>query len=156
MKTCIFAGSFDPITNGHIYVIEKCLQAFDKVVVAIGKNKDKHPHFTLDERISMIKGAFKGNSQVEVDTFSGMLVDYMKDKGISINVRGIRNAKDYEYETVMAKYNQDMFNEMTTLYIPTPSHLEHVSSTAVKNILSLGGDLTKYVPQSVIDQIKNG
>ena len=154
MKTCIFAGSFDPITNGHKYVIEKCLQMFDKVIVAIGENKDKHPYFSLEERTQMIKGAFNENERVVVDTFSGMLVDYMKKNNLAINVRGIRDQRDYEYETTMAKFNKDMYEDIITIYLPTPSELTHVSSSAVKNILSLDGDLSKYVPQSVIDVIK--
>ena len=154
MKTCIFAGSFDPITNGHKYVIEKCLEMFDKVIVAIGENKDKHPYFSLEERAQMIKGAFNENERVVVDTFSGMLVDYMKKNNLTINVRGIRDQRDYEYETTMAKFNKDMYEDIITLYFPTPSELAHVSSSVVKNILSLDGDLSKYVPQSVVDVIK--
>ena len=154
MKTCVFAGTFDPITNGHVYVIEKCLEMFDSVVIAIGENKDKSPLFDLDTRVELIKCAFENQPKVQVKTFSGMLVDFMKREKITINVRGVRNEGDYKYETTMAKFNSDMYGEIITVYIPTPCDLEHVSSSAVRNIISLNGEYEKYLPKAVYNKIK--
>ncbi len=153
--TCVFAGTFDPITVGHAYVIEKCLECFDKVIVAVGVNSDKSPMFSLDDRIKMIKDAFADNSRVEVTSFSGMLVDFMKQRGITVNVRGVRNNDDYKYESNMASFNLDMYPEITTIFIPTPQSLAHVSSSGVRSIIGYGADVDKYVPKSVVEVYKN-
>ncbi len=148
---CVFAGTFDPLTVGHTYVINKCLECFDRVVVAVGVNSDKSPLFSLSERMDMIKKAFCGEQRVEVKSFDGMLVDFMKRENITVNVRGVRNNDDYKYEANMASFNEDMYPEITTVFIPTPLSLSHVSSSAVRSIISYGADIDKYVPQSVVD-----
>lgn len=155
MKKCIFAGTFDPLTKGHEFVIEKCTQIFDKVVIAIGRNVDKTPLFSLEQRKHMIECTFKNTKKVEVAVFDGMLVDFMKENDISVNVRGIRNEDDYKYELTMERFNRDMFNDLTTIFIPTPQNLVHVSSSAIRNILSLNGDVAEYVPEAVNDYIKS-
>ena len=155
MKQCVFAGTFDPLTKGHEFVIEKCLQMFDKVVVALGINQDKTPMFSLEDRKKMISLAFANEERVDIAEFSGMLTDFMKENGIKINVRGIRNEDDYKYETTMERYNRDMFNDMITLYIPTPKELVHVSSSAMRNILSMNADAGEYLPKSVNEYIKS-
>ena len=154
MKACVFAGTFDPITNGHKFVIDKCLEIFDKVIVAIGINQDKRPVFSLLDRKKMILDVYANDERVEVFEFSGMLIDFMKDKNITVNVRGIRDAEDYKYETNMERYNRDMYPEMTTLYIPTPKEMVHISSTAIRNLLFLNGDIAPYVPSAVVDCVK--
>ncbi len=153
MKTCVFAGTFDPLTNGHKFVIDSALKAFDKVVVALGVNVDKKPMFSLADRKQMIIDTFKGDERIEVKEFSGMLVDFMKENGILFNVRGIRDIDDYKYETTMERYNRDMYNEMVTIYIPTPKDLVQISSSAIRNILELNGKCTKYLPQAVSEYI---
>ena len=149
MKVCVFAGTFDPFTKGHAFVVEKCLETFDKVFIAIGVNTDKNPMFSLDDRKQMISLAFKGEKRVEIATFTGMLVDFMKENDIKVNVRGIRDIDDYKYETTMERYNRDMYPEMTTIYIPTPKELVHISSTAMRNILELKGDASEYLQENV-------
>ena len=154
MKVCVFAGTFDPITNGHTFVIDKCLEMFDKVIIALGVNKEKAPMFDLETRKVLIKLAVGDNPKVEVTSFNGMLVDFMKENGIKVSVRGIRDIDDYKYETTMERFNRDMYSEMTTLYIPTPKELVHVSSSAIRNILSLDGDASEYLPKPVSEYIK--
>ncbi len=146
MKTCVFAGTFDPFTKGHEYIVNKCLDIFDKVIIAVGVNVNKAPYFSLEQRMTAINKIYDTDDRIEVCSFSGMLVDFMKEKGITVTVRGIRNADDYKYETQMANYNYDMYKEVTTLYIPTPNCLEHVSSSAMRNILGLKGDIKPYIP----------
>ncbi len=153
MKVCVFAGTFDPITKGHEFVVKKCLETFDKVVVAIGVNTDKKPMFSLDDRKQMISIAFRDEKRVEITTFGGMLTDFMKKNDIKVNVRGIRDIDDYKYETTMERYNRDMYPEMTTIYIPTPKELVHISSSAMRNILDLNGDASEYLPQGVLEFI---
>ena len=155
MKTCVFAGTFDPLTNGHAFAIDSLLKMFDKVVVAIGVNVDKNPMFSLEDRKQMILSTYAGNDRVEVKEFNGMLVDFMKQNDILVNVRGIRDIDDYKYETTMERYNRDMYPEMVTIYIPTPKDLVQVSSTAMRNIIELKGDCSKYIPKAVNDYILN-
>ena len=152
MKVCVFAGTFDPITIGHTFVIEKCLEMFDKVIVALGVNQDKSPMFDLTARKKMIELAVNSD-RVEIASFDGMLVDFMKKNGIKVNVRGIRDIDDYKYETTMERFNRDMYNEMTTIYIPTPKELVHISSSAIRTILSMGADASEYLPKSVCEFI---
>lgn len=159
MKTCVFAGTFDPFTKGHQFVVDKCLEIFDKVVIAVGKNVDKTPLFTDDERVNAIKRVYKDENRVEVKLFSGMLTDFMKENDIKVTVRGLRNQDDYKYESTMAQYNKDMYDEVVTLYIPTPLELSHVSSSAIRNIISSKGDFKEYLPkescQYLIECLKN-
>ncbi len=154
MKVCVFAGTFDPFTKGHEYVTNKCLEIFDKVIIAVGVNVDKTPYFTLQERIDAIKLIYD-DERVLVRSFSGMLVDFMKEEGVAVTVRGIRNLDDYKYETTMANYNKDMYPEVTTLYIPTPNELEHISSSAMRNIIWLKGDIKNYIPEKSYAFIKD-
>lgn len=151
MKKCVFAGTFDPITNGHSYVVDKCLEMFDQVVIAVGVNVDKTPAFTLEQRIKMIKSVYGDNDKILVKSFSGMLVDFMKENDILINVRGIRDQDDYKYETTMARYNKDMYPKIITVFIPTPAELTYVSSSAVRNIINLKSDFSAYVPKPVLE-----
>lgn len=155
MKICVFAGSFDPFTKGHEFVVDKCLELFDKVIIAIGVNTNKTPMFSSLERKEMIMKNYASNPRVQVEEFNGMLVDFMKEHGATIYVRGVRDVDDYKYETTMERYNRDMFNEMTTIFIPTPKELVHVSSSAMRNIISLNSDISEYVPNVVCDYIKN-
>ena len=154
MKVCVFAGTFDPFTKGHAFVVDKCLETFDKVVVAIGVNTEKNPMFSLDDRKQMISLAYKGEKRVEIKTFTGMLVDFMKENDIKVNVRGIRDIDDYKYETTMERYNRDMYPEMTTIYIPTPKELVHISSSAIRTILSMNSDASEYLPKAVCEFIE--
>ncbi len=153
MKKCVFAGTFDPITTGHAFVIDKCLEMFEQVVIAIGVNVDKEPTFNLEERIDLIKSVYGANPKVEIKAFSGMLVDFMKENDILINVRGVRDQDDYKYETTMARYNKDAYPEIITVFIPTPVELTYVSSSAVRNILDLKSDFSSYVPTPVYEKI---
>lgn len=154
MKTCVFAGTFDPFTNGHAFVIDKCLKMFDKVVIAVGVNVDKNPLFSVEERIDMIRLVYSGETKVQVMAFDGMLTDFMKENGIYINVRGIRDRDDYKYETTMARYNQDMFKEIITVYLPTPTDLTYVSSSAVRNLIDLNADFSSYVPKAISERAR--
>ncbi|MBQ8426300.1 MAG: pantetheine-phosphate adenylyltransferase [Clostridia bacterium] len=154
MKKCVFAGTFDPITNGHAFVIDKCLNMFDQVVIAVGVNVDKTPAFTLEQRIEMIKSVYGENPKISIKSFSGMLVNFMKENEILINVRGIRDQDDYKYETTMARYNKDMYPEIITVFIPTPAELTYVSSSAVRNIMDLKSDFSAYVPKPVLEMAR--
>ena len=154
MKTCVFAGTFDPVTTGHEDMINRCASMYDKVVVAVGNNSEKNPYFTIEERVQILKTAFSGYKNVEIATFDGLLIDFMKERGIKINVRGLRNERDYTYETEMACYNQDFYPELITVYLPTPKNLTYVSSSAVRKIIAIGADASEYIPRQAVELVK--
>lgn len=148
MASCVFAGTFDPFTCGHQFVVDKCVSVFDKVVIAVGVNVDKQPLFSLEQRIDAIKAVYSGNPKIEVLPFSGMLTDFMREHNISVTVRGLRNDVDFKYENTMAQFNLDMLPSIITFYIPTPASLAHVSSSAIRNIIASKGNFSAYVPQN--------
>ena len=153
MKTCLFAGTFDPFTIGHLHVVDKALETFDKVVVAIGENADKNPFFSLEERLRIINSIFEGNKRVLVTNFTGYLVDFMAENGLIYNVRGIRNGKDFEYESRMEEFNQKRYPSLITLYYPVDSKIQKISSTSVRSTMEKGGDLTKMMPEKGLNQV---
>ena len=150
MRTCVFAGSFDPFTKGHAFVVEKCLEIFDKVIIAIGVNVDKKPLFSLEKRKTILCELYQDNDRIKIAEYQGMLTDFMKKNDVKFTVRGIRNQDDFKYESNMARYNEDMFPDCVTVYIQTPATLEHVSSTAMRNIISIGGDISQYLPEKCL------
>ena len=147
MKTCVFAGTFDPFTKGHEKIVETCLSLFDEVVVAVGVNAQKKPLFTTEQRVEIIRNTFEGDSRVKVDTFDGLLVDYMKKNGYEINVRGVRNETDYKYENEMAIYNSDMYPNLKTLFIPSDKEFAYINSSALRALYASGGDFSEYLPE---------
>ncbi len=154
MKECVFAGTFDPFTIGHYEVVEKCLKMYDKVVVAVLNNHDKTPMFTADDRVNLIKKIYKDNEKVVVKQSDGLLVDFMRENDIKINVRGIRNAEDFKYENNMVYFNQEMYPDLITVYIPASLSKTHVSSTAIRSLIKAKGDVSQYVPESIREDIK--
>ncbi|MBQ9103821.1 MAG: pantetheine-phosphate adenylyltransferase [Clostridia bacterium] len=154
MKTCVFAGTFDPFTVGHADVVDKCKKIFDKVIIAIGVNGEKKPFFSLEERKAVLETIYEGDSQIEIVSFSGLLVDFMKSRSLSVYVRGVRNADDYKYETLTCCYNEDFYKELITLYIPTPKKYEHVSSTSVREVIKMGANFERYIPEKAIKLTK--
>ena len=150
---CIFAGTFDPVTNAHKYVVEQAIKTFGKVVVAVGVNQDKAPLFTVEQRIEMLKCALDG-LDVEIVSFYGLIVDFMKKQGITVNVRGLRNQADYEYECKMEYFNKKMYPEIQTYFMPTPAEYTFVSSTAVRSLIEINGDYSLFVPKGVEKLIK--
>lgn len=154
MKNAVFAGTFDPVTKGHESVIEKASKLFDTLTVAVCINPDKKALFTVDTRLEMLKSVCAKYKNVVVTYHEGWLVDLMKSVGAIYNVRGVRNATDYEYENGMHYYNEKMFPEIVTLYIPCSEGLKEVSSTAVKKDIASGRYNGEYLSKSVIDIIK--
>ncbi|MFW6049799.1 MAG: pantetheine-phosphate adenylyltransferase [Myxococcota bacterium] len=158
MSAAIYPGSFDPITNGHVSIIESGLVAFDRLVVAVLNNPKKEPMFSVEERIDMIRGSLHeigaDDAQVEVDTFDGLLVDYAKTKGIRVILRGLRAVADFEYELQMANMNRHLNEEVETVFIMANDAYFYVASNLVKEAATLGGDPWKLVPQCVARKLR--
>ncbi|NCO32531.1 MAG: pantetheine-phosphate adenylyltransferase [Armatimonadetes bacterium CG2_30_59_28] len=150
MKTAVYAGSFDPVTNGHIDIIERAAKVFDRVYVAVAKSTDdKQPLFTFDERVTMIRESVRHIPEVEVDQFSGLLVDFVKARGSTVVVRGLRAVSDFEYEFQMAQMNKELYSKMETLFMMTRTSHAYLSSRIIKEIASYGGDVSQMVPACV-------
>ena len=152
-KIAVYPGSFDPITNGHIDIIRRSSRTFDKVYVAVLVNSNKKPLFTTEERMEWIKRATKDLPNVEVDTFSGLLVDYMRMKGAGIIIKGLRAISDFEYEFQMALMNHKLSGEIETLFMMSSAKYQYLSSSIVKEVARHGGSLDGLVPDDMIEAV---
>ncbi len=145
----VFPGSFDPMTNGHLDIVDRGLAVFDRVRVAILLNPEKQPLFSVDERLAIIREAYRGNPRVEADTFSGLLVDYAQQVGASVIIRGIRAISDFEYEFQMALMNRRLNPRIETVFMTPAESYSYVSSRLVKEVFQLGGRVSDLVPKLV-------
>ena len=153
LRTAVFPGSFDPITNGHVDIVERGLEVFDRVIVAVAFNPNKDSAlFTPAERIEMIRQAIPSR-RVEADSFSGLLVDYAEKKGAQAIIRGLRAVADFEYEFQMAMMNRHLRPSVETLFIMASEEHFYTSSRLVKEVTSLGGDVRGLVPNDVVKRM---
>jgi len=153
-RVAIYPGTFDPITNGHMSIIRRALEIFDKLIVAILINPQKRPLFSVEERIFMIKEATKGMGNVEVDTFEGLLVDYAVKKGANVIIRGLRATSDFEFEFQMALMNRKLNRSVQSIFLMTDYKWLYVSSSIIKEVASFGGDVEGLVPDIVNEKLK--
>jgi len=150
----IYPGSFDPITYGHLDIIKRSAKLFDKLIVAVLTNPRKNALFTVDERIEMIKQSVKDIDNIEIDSFSGLLVDFARLKKAQVIVKGLRAVSDFEYELQMALMNNKLDNEIETIFIMTSSKYSFLSSSIVKEVSSFGGCVAGLVPPIVEERLK--
>lgn len=154
-RIAICPGSFDPITNGHEDIIHRAADLFDKVIVVVSANPDKHPIFSLDERVSLIQTVCEGMDNVEVDKFSGLLIDYVKKKDAVAIVKGLRAVSDFDYEFQMALTNRRMMPDFETVFLTPSSDNMYLSSSVVRQIAQFGGDIRPFVPTAIVDKVVN-
>ncbi len=150
----IYPGSFDPVTNGHVDLIERASKLFDRLIVALLLNPEKDPLFTVEERVEMLKEAVKPLANVEVDTFGGLLVEYARRKRARVLLRGIRAVSDYEYELQMALMNRQLQPEIETVFMLPAEAYSYLSSHLVKEVAQLGGSIRDLVPPAVEARIR--
>jgi pantetheine-phosphate adenylyltransferase len=153
VRAAIYPGSFDPLTNGHLYLIQRGLQMFDKLIVAILVNPKKQPLFSIDERRAMIKDAVK-DPRVEIDDFQGLLVDYARKKNAKVIMRGLRAVSDFEYEFQLANMNRKLSPDIETVFMMTGEDYFYISSNLVREVASLGGNVEGLVPDGVLKKLK--
>jgi len=154
MRTAIYPGTFDPITNGHIDIIQRALKLFDKVVITVARNSAKDPLFSEEERLVMIKEAVRNLKGVEVDTFDGLLVSYARRKKATAFVRGLRAISDFEYELQMALMNRKLNEDLVTVFLMPNEKYTYLNSSIVREIASHGGNVSKFVPPHVLKELK--
>ena len=155
MKIAIYPGSFDPITNGHLDIIERAVHLFDKVIVTVALNAEKgSPLFSHDERMSLIAESVSGLENIEVDSFDGLMVDHAVKHGAVAAIRGLRALSDFEFEFKMALMNRNLNEDISTLFLMPPAKYTHVSSSMVREAASLGGNVSDYVPAHVDKALK--
>ena len=153
MKIAIYPGSFDPITKGHLDVLETGAEIFDKVIIAVAKNSAKHGFLTIEERMELIKKSCTHLNNVEVDSFDGLTIDYAEKKEATILLRGLRAVSDFEYEMQLSQNNSALNHKIKTVFLITKPKYNFISSSSVREILINGGDISKFVPPEVNDYL---
>ena len=154
MRIAVYPGSFDPLTNGHLDIIRRATRLFDRVLVSVLENEGKSPLFSVAERMELIAQCTSSIPGVEVHSFSGLLVEFMRRAGATAVVRGIRAVSDYEYELQMALMNRELSPEVETIFMLPAVEFTYVSSRLVKEVFRLGGDVGRLVPTPVLDSLK--
>lgn len=149
MRKVVYPGTFDPITNGHVDLVERAARLFDNVVVAIAASRKKNPLFELEERVAMSQEVLKHIDNVEVCGFDILLADFVKQQKAHGVLRGLRAVSDFEYEFQLANMNRALLPEMESLFLTPSEHLSYISSSLVREIASLGGDVSQFVPELV-------
>lgn len=155
MIKCVYPGSFDPVTSGHLDVITRASAMFDDVTVAVLINKNKEPAFSVEQRMAFIKRSTAHLPGVKADSFSGLLVDYMKRKGANLVIRGLRAISDFEYEFQMAAMNSKLARDVETIFLMTDINHSFLSSSMVKELAYHGGDISGLVPEEIKDDVIN-
>ncbi len=148
-KIAVYPGSFDPITNGHLDIIQRGLEVFDRLIVAVARNSEKRGLFSIEERLEMIRGTLGDDPRLVVDTFEGLLVDYVVAKGARVVLRGLRAVSDFEYEFQIAQMNHSLQKGVETLFMMTSVPYGYLSSSIVKEVASLNGPVDTFVPPLV-------
>lgn len=153
MSTCVYPGSFDPITMGHFDLIQRASGMFDRVVVGILNNADKHPTFAVEERLTLVRRSVGSLANVEVASFNGLLVDFVQQCGANVILRGLRAISDFEYEFQMAATNHRLAPEVETVFLMTSTEYSFLSSSIVRQLGSFGGNIQGMVPEAIREEV---
>tara|TARA_B100000029_G_C17182746_1_gene817567 strand:+ start:162 stop:641 length:480 start_codon:yes stop_codon:yes gene_type:complete len=149
MKTAIYPGSFDPITNGHIDIAYRAAKLFDKLIIAVAEKKSAKQLFTLGERVVLIEDVFSNNNNIEVVPFKNLVTDLAREKSANIIVRGVRTVSDFDYEFKMAVMNKKLHEDIETVFFNSTENFSYISSSLVREIVELGGDASSFVPKPI-------
>ncbi len=153
-RTAIYPGSFDPLTNGHVAIIQRGLKVFDRLVVAVANNPQKKPLFSATERMRLIADALGDDPRIEVDSFDSLLVEYVKRKGVHTVLRGLRAVSDFEFEFQLANMNRHLDPSLETIFVMTGADYFFVSASLVREVATFGGDVSAFVPPNVLAALK--
>lgn len=153
-RTAIYPGSFDPITKGHLDVLERASKMFDRVIIAVLKNSSKKSFLPVEDRVKLIKESIKELSNVEVDSFEGLTIEYAQSKGAHFLIRGLRAVSDFEYELQLCQTNSAIAPDIDTVFLTTKPKYNFISSSIVKELSFFGTDVSKFVPKSVVEYLQ--
>lgn len=153
-KICVFPGSFDPITKGHVDLVRRALPLFDKIYVAIGINSQKKYLFSLEQRLAWCKAVFADDEKVAIGQFQGLTVNYCKEVGANYLLRGLRNASDFDYEKTISQLNTIIGDDLETVFLISQPQYSHISSTIVREIIKGNGDVTAFLPEEIEIDVK--
>jgi pantetheine-phosphate adenylyltransferase len=154
VKKAIYPGTFDPMTNGHLDILDRSLKLFSEVIIVVAGTGSKNPLFSPDERVELIKEVTSDRKGVKVDRWNGLIMDYARQHRISAVIRGLRAASDFEYEFMMASMNKQLNHEVETIFMMTSQDLYFVSSTMIKELFHYGGDISPYVPKAAVEGLR--
>jgi len=154
LREAVYPGSFDPLTNGHLNIVERGLEVFDHLIVAIASNPEKNPMFSVEERTAILREALGNNPRVEIDAFQGLLVQYCERRKLKVVLRGLRAVSDFEYELQMANMNRKLLPTMETVFMMTGEEHFYISSRFVREVATFGGDVSALVPAPVLRRLK--
>ena len=154
MKKGLYPGTFDPITRGHIDIIQRSLKIFDHLIIAVARNEKKRPLFTVEERVDMIRKTYKGDPRITVEPFDGLLVNFVKKKNIDVIIRGMRAISDFEYEMQIALTNRKIDEDFETLFLMPSIDYIYLNASVVRELASLGADLQTFVTPYVEDKLR--
>ncbi len=154
IDTAIYAGSFDPITFGHVDVVHRAAKLFSRLLVAVGRHPTRDPLFSIEERLELMSAVCGGIDGVEITSFDGLLVDFARRSGVQVIVRGLRVGADFEYELQIAQANADLAGELDTVFLPTRTTYGFISASLVRDIARHGGDVSNYTPEAVCDALR--
>ena len=153
-RTAIYPGSFDPVTKGHLDVLERASKMFDRVIIAVLKNSSKKSFLPVNDRVKLIKESIKDLDNVEVDSFEGLTIEYAKSKGAHFLIRGLRAVSDFEYELQLCQTNSAIAPDIDTVFLTTKPKYNFISSSIVKELSDFGTDVSKFVPKSVVEYLQ--
>ena len=148
-KIAVFPGSFSPFSIGHQSIIKQALPLFDKIIIAIGINPEKNEYFSIQERIEWIKKVYENNKKIEIRRYEGLTVDFCKKEKANFIIRGLRDSHDFKFEKNIAQMNQDLNSNIETIFFVTPASLAHISSSLIRDIISNGGEVKKFLPKEI-------
>ncbi len=154
MRRAIYPGSFDPITNGHLDILDRSLSLFSEVTIVVAGSGSKHPLLSPDERVDLIREVTRDRKGVKVDRWTGLIMEYARQNEVSAVIRGLRAASDFEYEFMMASMNKEINAEVETVFMMTAQNLYFVSSSMIKELFLYGGDISRYVPEGVTEKLR--
>lgn len=154
MRLGIYPGTFDPITNGHLDLIKRSFKVVDKLIVAVSRSSPKSPMFSVEERVDMIRESIDAGKRVEVEVFDGLLVDFVASKEASVIIRGLRALSDFEYEFQMALMNKQLNKDIEVIFMVPDVSFTYLSSTIVREVVELGGDVSDLVPEPVLKRLR--
>lgn len=152
-KIAVFAGSFDPITIGHEEIVRRALSIFDKIIVAVGVNGEKHSQFSIEQRVNFIRETFSDEPNISVETYNGLTINFVQSIGATHLLRGLRSPADFEFERIVAQANRQA-SEIDTVFLISAPEFSHISSTVVRDFLNFGGDVSMFLPQKIRHLVK--